>query len=241
MRAEPSQQLRLLDLQALDTALLQLDRRERDLPERSAAAEAAQRLDGLRAAAAERLGAVEDARAELGRLEADAAVVAGRIARDDELLLHSASVKDVQGLEGELATLRRRQAELEEAQFEVLERLEEAELALTGADAEREALVAEHARLDAVLQAVLAEIAAERAARRSEREALVAALPQELVELYEQRRARYGVGASRLSGAVTSASGVTLTAVDLAAVRAAAPDEVVFCPDSNAILIRAEA
>ncbi len=37
---------------------------------------------------------------------------------------------------------------------------------------------------------------------------------------------------------MSTASGVTLTNSDLQSIRAAAPDDVVLCPDSDAILVR---
>ena len=84
----------------------------------------------------------------------------------------------------------------------------------------------------------LAELEAERAEVVANRETIAATVPPELLALYERQRDRYGVGASLLRGGVSSASGVALTGSDLAAVRAAAEDDVVLCPDSNAILVR---
>jgi predicted nucleic acid-binding Zn-ribbon protein len=71
-----------------------------------------------------------------------------------------------------------------------------------------------------------------------QRAELVATLPSDLVALYERQRERYGFGASHLRRGISSASGVALTESDLAEVRNAAPDDVVLCPDSNAILVR---
>ena len=65
-------------------------------------------------------------------------------------------------------------------------------------------------------------------------------MPADLIALYEKQRERYGVGASHLRARISSASGVELTGSDLAAVRAAAPDAVLLCPDSNAILVRTD-
>jgi predicted nucleic acid-binding Zn-ribbon protein len=83
-------------------------------------------------------------------------------------------------------------------------------------------------------------IASESDAARSQRAAIVATVPADLMALYEKQRERYGVGASHLRARVSSASGVELTGSDLAAVRAAAPDAVLLCPDSNAILVRTD-
>jgi predicted nucleic acid-binding Zn-ribbon protein len=83
-----------------------------------------------------------------------------------------------------------------------------------------------------------AQIDAELAAELAARTELASSLPTELVELYERQRARYGIGAALLTRRVTGGSGVELTSTDLDAVRSAAPDDVVMCPDSSCILVR---
>ncbi len=70
------------------------------------------------------------------------------------------------------------------------------------------------------------------------RGALVAELPADLVALYEKQRDRYGVGASLLRRGVSEASGFALLADELAKIKAAAPDDVLLCPSSEAILVR---
>ena len=70
------------------------------------------------------------------------------------------------------------------------------------------------------------------------RGAVAGKVPSDLLALYDKQRERYGVGASHLRAGITSASGVALKANDLDAIRAAAPDDVLLCPDSSAILVR---
>ena len=48
------------------------------------------------------------------------------------------------------------------------------------------------------------------------------------------------MGRRTCEGGVSSASGVRLNETDLQTIRAAAPDDVLLCPDSNAILVRTE-
>lgn len=238
LKASPDDQALLLDLQELDTRLQRLAHRERTLPEAVAVAELASEGEGLRRTLAEQNGAWEDGRAELGRVESDVAVVEARIARDRERLQSTSSVKDVQALEQELAALARRQDELEEIELVVMERVEEQEAALQGT---RDALGAHDARTEeaeAARDAAVAALRAERAQLTEERAAIAGRVPAELLALYEKQRERYGSGASHLRGGVSSASGVALTATDLDAVRSAAPDDVILCPDSSAILVR---
>ncbi|MDO9590166.1 MAG: hypothetical protein Q7J04_03375 [Microcella sp.] len=121
-----------------------------------------------------------------------------------------------------------------------MEKVETLESELTSAS---EALDAHQQKVaDAVTarDTALAAIGDERAATQQQREAIVAQLPADLVALYEKQRERYGVGASHLRARISSASGVELTGSDLATVRTAAPDAVLMCPDSNAILVRTD-
>jgi len=236
--ASPETQARLLDLQQLDTALQQLAHRARTLPERAAVTALQEDAERIKAAVVETSGHLEDARLELGRAESDVELVEKRIARDAERLQSSSSVKDIQGLEHELASLRTRLGDLEEIELAVMERIELLERAATGARETLEAHTARRTVAEEELAAALAGIDRERADLDARRAALVAELPADLVALYEKQRERYGTGASHLRARVSSASGVTLTGSDLEMVRRAAPDEVVLCPDSNAILVR---
>lgn len=238
LTAAPETQARLLDLQRLDTALQQLAHRARTLPERAAVTALQEDAERIKAAVVETSGHLEDARRELGRVESDVDLVEKRIARDTERLQQSSSVKDIQGLEHELGSLRARLSELEEVELTLMERIELLETAANGASDTLQAHTARREVAERELQGALQAIEAERASVQAERDALAAELPADLVALYEKQRERYGTGASHLRARVSSASGVTLTGSDLEMVRRAAPDEVILCPDSNAILVR---
>jgi len=238
LKADPAAQATLLDLQAIDTRLAQLAHRAKTLPQRAALATLDAEAESLRARRVEQTGLLEDARAELGRVESDVALVETRMARDRARLQSSSSVKDVAGLESELVGLRRRLGDLEDVQLSVMERVEEFETASAAATAEAADLERRTSDVRTERDAAMSEIDAGRTAASADRAALVGGLPAELVALYERQRARYGFGASLLRGGVSSASGVRLLENELAVVRAAAPDDVLICPDSQAVLVR---
>ena len=238
MKAAPDDQALLLDLQALDTKLAQLDHRAKSLPEIAILAEFAKQADAARATASEQRGTREDIQLELKRLESDVAVVETRIARDAERLATSSSVKDVAALEQELAALRKRQSDLEDIELSVMERLEEAESILAAttdalADIDAKVAVATEAR-----DAALGAITAERTEAIAGRQVIQAKVPADLYALYEKQRTRYGTGASLLRFGVSSATGVKLLENEMQEIRAAAPDDVIMCASSDAILVR---
>ncbi|MEO8708272.1 MAG: hypothetical protein ABI400_04415 [Lacisediminihabitans sp.] len=240
MKASPDDQAHLLDLQAADTRLNQLDHRAKTLPEIGALASLAEGLATLRQELMSTTGALEDAELELSRIEADVSVVETRIARDTDRMQSTSSVKDVAGFEAELTGLRRRQLELEEVELEVMERVENLQSAVREARTALDEAEARVSEVEAERDAALAAITSERQHAAANRSSIASVLPEDLLALYERQRNRYGLGASFLRGGVSGASGVKLTESDMAVVRAAAPDDVLICPDSNAILVRTD-
>jgi len=238
LKASPNDQAHLLELQALDTRVQQLDYRAKMLPQLPVLAGLGNESTALRVEVLSATGALEDAKHELGRIESDVAVVEARIKRDTERLQASSSVKDVAGLESELAGLARRQLELEEIELGVMERVEGLEAASRELRVKHDELQGTIAGLAAEKDETLGGLASERAHAAANRSTIASKLPEDLLALYERQRARYGQGASMLRGGVSGASGVMLNENDMAAIRAASPDDVVLCPDSSAILVR---
>ena len=238
LKASPDDQASLLELQAIDTRLQQLEYKAKTLPEIGVLAGLASDANALRLELTSATGALEDARLELGRIEADVAVVEARIKRDSDRLQTSSSVKDVAGLESELAGLTRRQLDLEEIELGVMERLDGLDAAAGELRGRQDDLRAKVAELEEQRDASLESLTSERSHSAANRSTIASKLPVDLLALYERQRARYGTGASLLRGGVSSASGVKLNESDMAAIRAAAPDDVLLCTDSNAILVR---
>lgn len=238
LRAAPQDQEKLLDLQAIDTRTQQIAHAKRNLPQLAELATLAASDDALRRRLAAEQGTLDDLRTELRRIESDVEVVDTRMARDSARLQATASAKDAQGLEHELASLGRRKSDLEDMELAVMEKLEEQEAVMAGLEGERDALALRREGLEADRDRSVAALDAEAADLVGKREALVATLPADLVELYERLRSRYGIGAALLRRGVSGGSNVALTASDLAAVRSAAPDEVVLDPESGCILVR---
>jgi hypothetical protein len=240
LTASPAAQRVLLDVQAIDTTLQQLAHRERSLPERAAVDALKAQADVMREFVSGRRGEREDAGLELGRVESDVQVVEARIARDSGRLQASSSVKDIQGLEHELESLRGRLSNLEEIELSVMEKVETLEGELGAAADSLTQHLLQLAVVERARDTALVALGEERAEALAQRATIVVTVPDDVLALYEKQRERYGLGASHLRARVSSASGVELTGSDLAAVRHAAPDAVLLCPDSNAILVRTD-
>jgi predicted nucleic acid-binding Zn-ribbon protein len=238
LKASPESQALLLDLQALDTKLAQLGHRAKSLPQHAVIAQLEAEIAALRIVALEQSGAREDVALELGRIESDVQVVAARIKRDTDRAQQSTSAKDAQAFEHELANLARRRDSLEEIELTVMEKLEEREQVLAETTRQIEALQARIDEVDAERTADLVVVRADAAAAEADRATIAAKVPVDLLALYDKQRTRYGVGASLLRFGVSSASGVKLLENEMQEIRAAAPDDVIMCATSEAILVR---
>jgi hypothetical protein len=241
LNAASADQIRLLDVQALDLRLSQLAHKHRTLPEHAEIetlqADLAQLRDLLVAAQTEE----SDTAREQTKAEQDVDQVRQRAARDQQRLDSGAvtSPKDLESLQHEIASLAKRQSDLEDVVLEVMERRESAQERvgeLTGRVESVEAKVADaKARRDAAQR----EIDGETASVTKEREIVAASVPADLLKLYEKLRVQQGgVGAARLYQRSCEGCRQELAITELNEVRAAAPDAVVRCENCRRILVR---
>lgn len=243
MKAQPAEQLALLDVQACDTRLSQLQHRLASLPESAELEQVRARIDRLRKEIVAAETIVSDLEREQSKADADVDLVRERSRKDRELL-DSGSINDpkqLQSLESELESLAKRQSDLEDVELEVMERLEGAQAAVTHLVGEREAAEGEEARLADAVAAVQAEVETERAAINADRADLASRVSAELMALYEKIRGDHGgVAAARLHRGRCEGCRLELPPTDVSAIRAAAEDEVLRCEECRCVLVRTD-
>lgn len=239
MNASPDDQRRLLEVADLDARIRQAELARTSPPQAIRVNELLARRQELSQELALRLGARDDLRAELARIESDVTVVDARRTRDAERLQTVSNPKDAVGLESELASLARRKNDLEDAELEVMERLEQADAAVADQESLIAATNAEGARLSAEGKAVVAQATQAFETSTAERTAVSAALPAELLALYETVSARSS-GAALLRRGTCEGCRMMLSGTDLAAARQALPDAVLTCPECGCILVRTD-
>ncbi|MEP6600080.1 MAG: C4-type zinc ribbon domain-containing protein [Actinomycetota bacterium] len=240
MNADTTAQLRLLDVQAADTAVAQLAHRRSTLPELAAIAVHDQQIEAMDLEALELRTKLADIDGEQRRLEHEVDAVRGRAARDEQRLTAGGlPAKELEGLQHEVATLARRQATLEDDLLEVMEQRESVDTELAGVTKRREAADGERAALIQARDAAFAAIGAASATNRAQRDAIAAEIPEDLLALYDKvRAANGGVGAAMLRQRRCEGCRIELAGNEQAAVRAAAPDLVLRCENCRRILVR---
>lgn len=241
MKAAPDAQLRLLDLQALDTRLDQLAHRRSTLPELAQLAGIDEQLTRLRGDIVLAETDDSDLAREQTKIENEVELVRTRAARDQQRLDAGqvSSPRELENLQHEITSLAKRQGELEDQVLELMERREVFQSRVAELQAERDRLLGAQDEAQGRKDAAVTEIDAEAADASGRRAALAAELPAELLALYEKVRASSGgVGAAPLHRGQCQGCRLSLSGSDLAAVRAAPADDVLRCEECRRILVR---
>lgn len=240
MKASKAAQEKLLALQALDSSLIQLEHKEKNLPvtkllnEKTIAHASAR--DHCIAAETEK----SDIKHELSKSEVDVEQVVSRIERDEKRLASGQGTpKELEQLQHELSSLAKRRAELEEIELEVMVRIETLDQRIASLSAERDALHEEVIKLSKERDVALEEITRAKNSTIAERSLLATEIESELLGLYEKiRSSADGIGAARLHAGQCQGCNLTINAADLSKINSLPDDEVVRCEECRRILVR---
>lgn len=231
----------LLEVQAADLVADQLRHRQESIPQR------AERREHLKALAdldeEERAIAVRfhDLERTQRRQEDEISLITDKITEVDRSL-YSGSVsspRDLQAMQAEIESLKRRKGVLEEELIEVMEEAEPVGVALAKLE-EAKALHQEAAeRLGFVIGEAEGVIDGELAEVMTQRNTLAAGISPELIGIYEKLRGRLGgVGVARLDAGRCTGCHLTLPAAELDVIRHAPAGENLFHEECGRLLAR---
>ncbi|WP_130864968.1 zinc ribbon domain-containing protein [Acidipropionibacterium timonense] len=240
MKAAPQDQWKLLDLVETDRLIARANHRRATLPELAELKELAVRRRDLAEEVVAKQTVLSDARSAQERIEHDLEPARARLARN-QATVDSGSLTDHKALRGmveEIDHLGRRIAELEDAELEAMQAVEDAEKDHSDADRRR-------IELDQHIRGVLgsrdqsfAAIDKELAGLAEQRRAQAAGVPTDLLRLYDTLHQRTGIGAGQLEHGVCGACGIAANPGDLRRYQSAAPDDVLRCEECDRILVR---
>ena len=238
--ASPTQQRRLLDLQAIDTAIRQLEHRRNHLPEQVALDDNAALLSQIStdyAAATEQLQRLA---AQQKRHEDEVATVDSR-RKSEEGRMYSGlitSEKELEALRHEIHALRNRKSDLEDALLEIMEQREETESLVETLKVRHAELTGQVSVLTSARDEAARDIDAELTDRRGARTEVTTELPAEIVSFYNQLRERkQGVAVAELQGRTCQGCRLQLTAIEFEEAMEDASSGLAHCEQCGRILI----
>ncbi|MEO8330745.1 MAG: C4-type zinc ribbon domain-containing protein [Candidatus Nanopelagicales bacterium] len=234
-------QLKLLDLQAVDSTLDHLAHRKANLPEVAELQKFAAEQSAIRDQVVSATTRASDVKREQDKLEKDIEQVRQRMDRDQQRLDQGtvSSAKELESLQHEVESLRRRQRDLEDVELEVMERLEQIDNELTKLQADEDRLSAATADTEQRRLAALDTISADEATASQERSLLAPEIHTELLALYEKLRGQYGgVSVVAIKHRRCDGCRLEMNATDIARLREAPDDAVIRCEECRRIQVR---
>lgn len=232
---------KLLAVQEFDTHADQLVHRSQTLPARAQIAEVDAKLAEIDKAIAEvddRLGALSRSQ---NRLEDEIASLQAR-REQAEKQLYSGSTnnpRELQALQDDIESIKRRINKLEDDELEVMEATEPVTAEREQFDKRRAVQDGEAAGLRAQLAETEAEIDAQLASVRTQRDAAAAEVPEDLWPEYDRLRAGLGgIAIARLNGSTCQGCHLGLSAIEVDRIRKLSLDEPVHCEECGRLLVR---
>jgi len=240
VKASPSDQSAILEVQRLDNQLASLAQREATLPETQALSSVTIKRNNVRdlriAAETERT----DVKRELSRAEGDVEQILTRINRDEARLSSGTGTpKELEQTQHELVTLNARRVELEEAELTIMVVVEELTNRITELSTQEDTLNAEIADCEIKRENALTLIINERTSVNEKRAACIAPIADELKKLYAKLAAdNNGNAAAPLVGNECKGCHLTINTTEVSRISTLPADEVVRCEQCRCILVR---
>jgi len=240
MQASVDQQSLILELQLLDNEIMQANTKLKSLPE----IEQLLHIDKRITLATDELSIVkaeaDQIALELRRGEVDVETVTDRIKKDEARLASgNATPKELEQLQHEVGTLKKRQEALEEIELEIMMRSD-------AIGARRDTLTTDLASLETLKSEINSRLATATAQintlisdKNQARLLVVAKIEKPLIDLYEKiRAASGGVAAAALVGNKCNGCNLAINAVEMERIKSLSKDELLRCEECRRILVR---
>lgn len=242
MKAKPTDQLSLLDLQALDQRESVLRHKRDSHPAHAAVREFAARIEDLQRSAVTQAAVISDLGREIDRTTREIELVAARRDRQRARIeANEVPLRDISSMEHEISQMEARLTSLENDQLSVEEQREGAERARESMLVEIEGMKASIEETKASFMAEVAESDEELRAVIAKRRALAASIAPALLEEYERVRALNGaLAVLEVRGGVGIATAAEISPLELERIRTTPADEVYWAEDTGAIVVRTD-
>ena len=240
MQASTEQQSLILELQLLDNEIMQANTKLKSLPE----IEQLLHIEKRVTAANDELSVVksesDQIALELRRGEVDVETVTDRIKKDEARLSSgNATPKELEQLQHEVESLKKRQEALEEIELEIMIRNDAVIARKNTLTTDLSSLQTLKDEISGRLQSATDEINKVIAEKNTARSLVAGKIEKPLLDLYEKVRATGGgIGAAALVGDKCNGCNLAINAVEMERIKSLAKDELLRCEECRRILVR---
>lgn len=242
MKAKPSDQLTLLDLQALDQRESVLRHQRDSHPAHATVRELAGRIDDLQRSQITQTSVISDLSREIERITHEIELVSARRDRQrGRIEANEVPLRDISSMEHEIAQMQTRLSRLEDDQLSVEEQRENAQKARESMLSEIEGMKASIEQTKAEFMAEVAEADDELRTVIAKRRELAASIAKDLLDEYERVRASNGaLAVLEVRDGVGIGMAAEISPLERETIRTTPADEVYWAEDTGAIVVRTQ-
>ena len=240
MQASTEQQGLILELQLLDNEIMQANTKLKSLPEIEQLLHIEKRVTAANDELAIVKSESDQIALELRRGEVDVETVTDRIKKDEARLSSgNATPKELEQLQHEVETLKKRQESLEEIELEIMIRNDAVIARSNTLTTDLASLQTLKDEISGRLQSATDEINKVIADKNTARTLVANKIEKALLDLYEKIRGNGGgVGAAALVGNKCNGCNLAINAVEMERIKSLAKDELLRCEECRRILVR---
>ena len=240
MQASSAQQSHILELQFIDSEIMQANTKLKSLPEIEQLLHIDKRITAANEELAQVKAEADQIALELRRGEVDVETVTDRIKKDEARLSSgNATPKELEQLQHEIESLKKRQVALEEIELEIMVRAEASSSRVNTLTTDLSSLETLKSEINQRLATATTDINLLILSKTTARNEVVAKIEKPLLDLYEKIRASNGgIGAASLVAGKCNGCNLTINAVEMNRIKALAADELLRCEECRRILVR---
>jgi hypothetical protein len=240
VQASTEQQSLILELQLLDNEIMQSNTKLKSLPEIEQLLHIDKRITAATEEASVVKAETDQIALELRRGEVDVETVTDRIKKDEARLSSgNATPKELEQLQHEVETLKKRQEALEEIELEIMIRNDAVTARSSTLTTDLASLQTLKDEISGRLQSATNEINKVIADKNTARNLVTGKIEKALIDLYEKIRGNAGgVGAAALVGNKCNGCNLAINAVEMDRIKSLAKDELLRCEECRRILVR---
>ena len=240
MQASTEQQSLILELQLLDNEIMQSNTKLKSLPEIEQLLHIEKRVTAANDELAVVKSEADQIALELRRGEVDVETVTDRITKDEARLSSgNATPKELEQLQHEVESLKKRQEALEEIELEIMIRNDAVIARSNTLTTDLASLQTLKDEISGRLQSATDEINKVIADKNTARNLVAGKIEKALIDLYEKIRGNAGgVGAAAIVGNKCNGCNLAINAVEMDRIKSLAKDELLRCEECRRILVR---
>jgi len=240
MKASVEQQLKIVELAALDQVFDQYANQAKGHADREVVNRLKEKIEQTDFEIVELNASSGDLKKEISKVEVEIEQIRARADKDQQRIDSGANAKEITAMEHEITSLKARQLDVENQEILLLEQLEEIETKVKKLTTQKDSLTGELTIASDKLRRELADLKQKADSANSNRKEIAGQIDEQLMQLYQKIKSEHaGLAAARLINGACSGCNISFSTIEVQDIKANDPELIVQCDNCSCILVRA--